>query len=314
MRAFLGLSALLATGLLGLGPALGQTAMPQHTATVAMSAPSPTAASPSASAAPDAGATQRRPTVTYTSVDVDGPYIALTFDDGPNPATTPKLLKILQARGVKATFFVLGNRAAENEDILKRMVDAGHEVGNHSWSHPQLSKVSVEAADRQISDTSAMIEKATGRKPLYLRPPYGDMTPALRHHLEDKFGLTLIYWSVDPLDWKNRDAGKVYDKIMAQVHPGSIVLAHDIHATTVDAMPRVIDALLAKGYKFVTVSELIAMHKPSAPKVAALSPAPRPAARKKDKPAMASRPAATTSAASAAPKPAPSRSSSIGLF
>lgn len=333
MRAFLGLSALLATGLIGLGPAMGQMVAPQpYSATFQQPAAAtpPTAATPAAttstagmtapSTTPASPKAQGRPTVTYTSVNVDAPYIALTFDDGPNPATTPKLLKMLEARHIKATFFVLGNRAVENKELLKRMADSGHEIGNHSWSHPQLSKVAVATADKQIADTSAVIEQAIGKAPIYLRPPYGDMTPTLRHHLEDKYGLTLIYWSVDPLDWKNRNADSIYNKIMAQVRPGAIVLAHDIHATTVDAMPKVLDELLAKGYKFVTVSELIAMNKPSAPKttVASLSPpAPRPAAPKKEK-AAAPKPATTAAATTAQPKPKPAASRTaahtIGLF
>ena len=109
------------------------------------------------------------------------------------------------------------------------------------------------------------------------------MTPALRKHIEDKFGLAMVYWSADSLDWKNRDAQAIYDKVMAQTRAGGIILMHDIHATTVAAVPRVLDALLAKGYKFVTVSDLIAMHKPApAKEVAALAP---PVVRKKPKPA-----------------------------
>ncbi|MFG1402321.1 polysaccharide deacetylase family protein [Xanthobacter sediminis] len=245
----------------------------------------------------------------YTSCEVDGPYIAITFDDGPNPETTPKLLKILEARGVKATFFVVGTRATENPEMLQRMVAAGHEIGNHSWNHPQLPKVSVAEADRQVADTSAAIRKAIGKDPIYLRPPYGAMTPALRKHIEDTFGLTMVYWSADSLDWKNRDAQAIYDKVMAQTRPGGIILMHDIHATTVAAVPRVLDALLAKGYKFVTVSELIAMNKPAPPKqVASLNPAAQPP-RKKPKPqaAASAKPAAASGqamGASGAPRPA----------
>ncbi len=219
--------------------------------------------------------------MSYRSVEVAEPYIALTFDDGPNPETTPKLLKMLADRNIKATFFVLGTNASAHPDVLRMIAAAGHEIGNHSWSHPQLPKLTVAAADKQIEDTSAAIETATGKAPIYLRPPYGAMTPALQHHIWDKYGLTVMYWSVDPLDWKVRDAQSIYDQIMKQVKPGSIVLAHDIHATTVAAMPRVLDALIAKGYKFATVSELIAMEKPAAPKVASATPAAAPAAPRK---------------------------------
>ncbi|GGF78223.1 hypothetical protein GCM10007301_42760 [Azorhizobium oxalatiphilum] len=244
----------------------------------------------------------------YRSAEVDGPYIAITFDDGPNPETTPKLLKMLEARGIKATFFMLGSNAVANPDVVRAVAAAGHEIGNHSWNHPQLPKLTEAAVDKQIEDTNAAIQNVIGKKPIYLRPPYGAMTPALQRHVEQKYGMSLIYWSVDPLDWKIRDAESIYNQITTHVRPGSIILAHDIHATTVSAMPRVLDALIAKGYKFVTVSELIAMNKPKA--VAALAPAATPAQpRKKPRPpqhnAANPRPAnGTVAAANGAAKPA----------
>ncbi|OYW33181.1 MAG: hypothetical protein B7Z41_06105 [Rhizobiales bacterium 12-66-7] len=163
----------------------------------------------------------------YRSMDVDGPYIAITFDDGPNPETTPKLLKILEARNIKATFFMLGTNAAAYPDVVRAVAAGGNEIGNHSWNHPQLPKLTLAAADKQIEDTSAAIEASTGKKPLYLRPPYGAMTPTLQQHLVQKYGITMIFWSVDPLDWKIRDAQSIYDQVMKQVRPGAIILAHD---------------------------------------------------------------------------------------
>lgn len=238
----------------------------------------------------------------YNAIQTDSPYIAITFDDGPNPETTPKLLKILADRNIKATFFVLGSRAVVAPEILRAMVAAGHEVANHSWNHPQLTKLTVAAADKQIEDTNAVIQDATGVKPVYLRPPYGSMNGSLQQHIIDKYQMSFIYWSVDPLDWKNRDPNAIYDQIMRQARPGAIVLAHDIHPTTVAAMPRVLDALLEKGYKFMTVSELISHDKPGAPKVAsAVAPAPK----KKVRPASAG-----TASASAPTTTGSTRSSS----
>ncbi|MGE4371608.1 MAG: polysaccharide deacetylase family protein [Xanthobacter sp.] len=205
----------------------------------------------------------------YSSVSVGEKVVALTFDDGPNPITTPKLLDILKARGVHATFFVLGTRAAENPALLRRMIAEGHEIGNHSWNHPQLPKIGTTGADKQIADANAAIARATGQKPRYLRPPYGAMTPALRSHLEQKYGMTFIYWSVDPLDWKNRNAKTVRERILAKAQPGSIILLHDIHPTSVAAMPELLDTMLAKGYRFATVSELIAKDQPGRVNVAA---------------------------------------------
>lgn len=294
----------------------GSLGLPSLPAMAAPPAPAPAAAAtaplegdsvPPGSPVPDmaalgAPAAPRGPRA-YNSIQTDSPYIAITFDDGPNPETTPKLLKMLADRNIKATFFVLGNRAVADPAILRAMVAAGHEVANHSWSHPQLTKLTVAAADKQIEDTNAVIQEATGVKPIYLRPPYGSMNASLQQHIIDKYQMSFIYWSVDPLDWKNRDPNAVYDQIMRQVRPGAIVLAHDIHPTTVAAMPRVLDALLEKGYKFMTVSELIAHDKPGAPKVAAVVPA---APKKKVRPtttnAAAGAPTTTGSTRAASPK------------
>lgn len=306
MKVFKGFVAGLTLVVLGLGPALGQGSNPAGGQTNApalspfasppaaagvFAAPpaSPASATPSsqpAQAAPQAaapvaakpGASAGSLRRAYNSVNTNERYVALTFDDGPNPETTIKLLDMLKARGVKATFFVLGSRASQNPAILKRMVAEGHEVANHSWNHPQLPKISRAAAEKQVEDTQAAVERAIGKKPIYIRPPYGAMTPALRAHLEQKYGLTFVYWSVDPLDWKNRNANTVREKVLSQVHPGAIILLHDIHPTTVAAVPQMLDTLIARGYKFATTSEIIAMDRPGAPRVATAAPAtPRPA-------------------------------------
>jgi peptidoglycan/xylan/chitin deacetylase (PgdA/CDA1 family) len=291
VKTILRLCAILAAGTLGLSSASAQMMGPPPAAAAAPAASAPAAGAP-------AGAPARPAKITsYSSMHVDGPYIAITFDDGPNPETTNKLLKMLEQRGIKATFFVLGSRAVQSPEILKQMVAQGHEVENHSWSHPILPKVSLAEADRQITQTNDAIETITGKKPRYLRPPYGAMSPSLRKHIEGKYDLTFIYWSVDTLDWKNKSPDKIYELTMKQIGPGGIILAHDIHPTTVQAMPKVLDALLARGFKFVTVTELIAMNKPEPPKVAALTPAPP----KKPKP----KPAAAADGAAPAPKPKP---------
>ena len=190
----------------------------------------------------------------------------MTFDDGPHPKLTPRLLDLLKERGIKATFFVIGKCVTEFPDIAKRIVDEGHEIANHSWSHPQLTKLSQPAFDAEISQTNAAIEKATGVRPVTIRPPYGAINPTLTKRLNEEYGLSVILWSVDPLDWKIRKSEHVSGHIIKNAAPGSIILAHDIHASTVEAMPATLDALKAKGYRFVTVSELIAMDRPAAPK------------------------------------------------
>jgi peptidoglycan/xylan/chitin deacetylase (PgdA/CDA1 family) len=240
--------------------------------------PSARAATPSPSPSATAKPVHRS---SYVSVHGVGRTVALTFDDGPSAKLTPQLLDMLKARGIHATFFVVGQNAAEYPDILKRAVAEGHEIGNHSWSHPQLTRLSAAGFTAQIEKTNAAIRAAIGHDPVLIRPPYGATNAKLNHLFEDKYGMKVILWSVDPLDWKYRNSAHVEREILAQTTPGAIILSHDIHATTVAAMPATLDALLAKGYKFVTVSELIAMEGsvPSANEKsagAAITPPPAP--------------------------------------
>ena len=224
----------------------------------------------------------------YSSVHVDGPYIAMTFDDGPNPVLTPRLLDILKARGIKVTFFVVGQNAALHPEILKRAIAEGHEIGNHSWSHPDLAKLPDDTVRAELQKTQDAIVAAIGAKPTLLRPPYGAITKEQKEWIFKEFGYQIILWDVDPNDWKilkgesaAQRSARVEnvilngDKEEHGARDGSIILSHDIHATTVDAMADTFDKLLAKGFKFVTVSALIAMEKPLPPKTAA-SPAPKP--------------------------------------
>jgi peptidoglycan-N-acetylglucosamine deacetylase len=199
---------------------------------------------------------------TYTQVRVDQPYIAMTFDDGPSSANTPRLLEILKQRNIKATFFLIGQNAAANPDIVRRILADGHEIGNHSWTHPQLSKLSDDRVTTEINKTQDAIKDASGFTPTILRPPYGAITARQREWIENQFGLSIILWSVDPFDWKRPGVSVITQRILDQVRPGAIILSHDIHKQTVDAMPATLDALIAKGYKFVTVTQLIAMNKP----------------------------------------------------
>lgn len=194
----------------------------------------------------------------YTSVPVDGPYIAMTFDDGPSPTLTPKLLDLLKQRGIKVTFFVIGQNVEQAPQIVARAAAEGHEIGNHTWDHPALTKCSDARVQEEVNKTSDAIFQATGKKPALLRPPYGAMNPRV-HHLIDQDGMKVVLWSVDPNDWKRPGSAVVERRILAGAKSGSIILSHDIHPGTIEAMPATLDALLAKGYKFVTVSELIAM-------------------------------------------------------
>jgi peptidoglycan-N-acetylglucosamine deacetylase len=211
---------------------------------------------------------------TYAQVRVDQPFIAMTFDDGPSSANTPRLLEILKQRNIKATFFLIGENAASNPDLVRQILADGHEIGNHSWTHPQLSKLSDDRVTAEISKTQDAIKEASGFTPTLLRPPYGAITARQREWIESQFGLSIILWSVDPFDWKRPGASVITQRILSQVRPGAIILSHDIHKQTVDAMPATLDSLIAKGYKFVTVTQLISMNRPK--------PSPVPAVNSND--------------------------------
>jgi len=202
--------------------------------------------------------------VTFNSVHVDGPYIAMTFDDGPSATLTPKLLDLLAAHHIKATFFVIGENVAEHPEIVARAAREGHEIGNHSWSHPNLGKMSDQAVRSQLQRTDDAIKNATGQRPTLMRPPYGSITAREKHWIHDEFGYRVILWDVDPLDWKRPGPAVVRNRILKETQRGSIVLSHDIHPGTIEAMPSTLDALEANGFKFVTVSELIRMATPKA--------------------------------------------------
>jgi len=235
-------------------------------------------------------AAPKEPAITFSSVHVDGPYIAMTFDDGPSAVLTPKLLDLLAAHHIKATFFVIGENVAEHPEIVARAAREGHEIGNHSWSHPNLGKMSQESVRSQVQRTDDAIKSATGKPPALLRPPYGSITEREKRWIHDEFGYEIILWDVDPLDWKRPGPAVVRSRILKETRPGSIVLSHDIHPGTIEAMPSTLDELEAKGFKFVTVSELIGMATPVTPRpspqqggkaplkaIPVVSPSPSPA-------------------------------------
>src|SRR5213082_3709376 len=216
-------------------------------------------------AARESRATPEEPGTTFNSVHVDGPYIAMTFDDGPSATLTPKLLDLLAAHHIKATFFVIGENVAEHPEIVARAAREGHEIASHSWSHPNFAKMSQESVRSQLQRTDDAIKSAIGKSPTLLRPPYGSITEREKRWIHDEFGYDIVLWDVDPLDWKRPGPAVVRNRILKETRPGSIVLSHDIHPGTVEAMPSTFDELEAKGFKFVTVSELLAMASPVTP-------------------------------------------------
>ena len=191
-------------------------------------------------------------TLPRRELDPNKPMVALTFDDGPNKKTTVPILDILKENGSVATFFVLGNRVASNADILKRMLEEGSEIGNHSFNHKELTKLSYEELMDQVRSTQYAVIETTGFEPKLLRPTYGSFDDALQSSVE----MPLILWSVDTRDWKSRDASSVLEHVLKNVRDGDIVLMHDIYDSTAEAVRLLVPELVSKGYQLVTVSEL----------------------------------------------------------
>lgn len=180
--------------------------------------------------------------------------VALTFDDGPSASTTGRLLDILAAKKVKVTFFVLGNMAQRSPALIQREVAEGHEVESHTMSHQNLVKLSGAAIQDEIAGADAVLKSVTGSPAKLVRPPYGSVNATVRANV----GKPMIIWTVDPEDWKYRNAATVRANVVSRTFDGAIVLMHDIHSTTVDAVGAIIDDLRAAGYEFLTVSELAA--------------------------------------------------------
>lgn len=179
--------------------------------------------------------------------------IALTFDDGPDTQLTPKLLDILEKEEIPATFFVLGRNVAGNEKILRRMNKQGSEVANHTFNHPNLQLMTTDSALAEIRETQSEIKRATGIDSKLFRPPFGNYTAQTQLYA----GLPTILWSVDTLDWQNHNPEMILEQVKTYARPGGIVLMHDIHKETIDAVPAVIDYLKEEGYEFVTVTDLL---------------------------------------------------------
>jgi peptidoglycan/xylan/chitin deacetylase (PgdA/CDA1 family) len=211
--------------------------------------------------------------VTFSRVPVAGNYIAITFDDGPHPQNTTRLLDILRARNIKATFYVIGRSVDLYPQVVRRTVAEGHEIGNHSQTHRLLSKLGDSELREEMRRCSDAIARASGVKPRTMRPPYGGLLQRQRELVHAEFGYPTILWSVDPLDWKRPGAGVITSRILAGTSSGGIVLAHDLHAQTVDAMPATLDGLLRRGFKFVTVSQLLALKTDVATAQASATPA-----------------------------------------
>lgn len=188
-----------------------------------------------------------------TETEYEMKQIAITFDDGPNPEYTPKLLAGLKERNVSATFFLLGEEVERYPEIVEQIHSQGHLIGVHSYQHVNFKEVGVDAALEQIEKTRKAIYAVTGEYTGYVRPPYG----CWQKELDTRAQLIEVLWNVDPRDWATTDASLVTQRILKDVRPGNIILLHDASESSVQAAFASIDALKKQGYTFVTVEELL---------------------------------------------------------
>ena len=191
--------------------------------------------------------------VSASATPVEAPKIALTFDDGPSTAWTPALLDGLKERGVKATFFLIGENADKNPEIVKRMAEEGHLIGNHTYHHVELTKVSENEARLELADTSAVIVRITGKEPEYMRPPFG----AWQRKLEQEIQMLPVLWTIDPLDWTTENQDEIVNKVVTEAEENDIILLHDCYKSSIEAGLRIVDILQEEGFVFVTVDELL---------------------------------------------------------
>lgn len=198
------------------------------------------------------GEIQQKESVEESGVK-EKPSIAITFDDGPSSRYTGRLLDGLKERNVKASFFLIGENAEENPVLVERIYKEGHLIGNHTYSHVQMTHLSEEAAVREIEKTDQVISAITGEHVAYMRPPFG----AWQRELEVRMEVLPVLWSVDPLDWTTENVDEIVSKVVTEVEEGDIILLHDCYASSVEAALRIVDILQKEGYEFVTVDRLL---------------------------------------------------------
>ena len=181
------------------------------------------------------------------------PLAALTFDDGPSAEYTPRLLDGLKERNIKASFFLLGRNIPGNEEIVERMQEEGHLIGNHTYNHVQLSAISEAEAREEILKTNNIIYEITGNYPQYMRPPFGSWKKNLVLCVE----MIPVFWNIDTMDWKSQDVSSILNIVFAEAEDGAIILMHDEYETSVEAALQIADHLMKEGYEFVTADRLI---------------------------------------------------------
>ncbi|WP_141430781.1 polysaccharide deacetylase family protein [Bacillus sp. 03113] len=185
--------------------------------------------------------------------DIHRKVIALTFDDGPNPSSTNRILDALKKHSSYATFFVLGNRAQRYPETVQRIVKEGNEVGNHSWDHRLFTKLNEDEIHHEVYDTESIIEQVSGYRPVHLRPPFGAVDERVRQSIGD---MSVALWNVDSEDWKYKNTQKIIENVMCKAGDGKIILMHDIYQTSAEAAEQIIEQLSNQGYILVTMAQL----------------------------------------------------------
>ena len=178
--------------------------------------------------------------------------VAVTFDDGPNYGTTDLLIDELAKRDAKVSFFMVGNRVEKYPELVKKVYEAGHTIGNHSYSHKSFNKQKPDSYLYEINHTNQLIKNITGQDVIFLRPPYG----SFRKSTLENVGMQFVLWSIDTVDWQSRNADMIYEEMIKNVKDGDIILLHDLYPTTIEGALRGIDYLLANGFAVVSLDEM----------------------------------------------------------
>jgi peptidoglycan-N-acetylglucosamine deacetylase len=210
---------------------------------------------------PQSGNQSMEKKVYFNGSAKDGKQVALTFDDGPDAIVTPKILDILKENDIKATFFILGNRAEAHPETVRRIKEEGHAIGNHSWSHPNFTELSMEEAMNQVMNTQNELNDIIGYRPSLFRPPYGALDKEKEEAIQN-MDLAIVNWSVDTMDWSGLPAPEIMGIIHKQLKPGGIILQHTANgknhlANTLEALQLLIPDLKEQGYSFVTIPKLL---------------------------------------------------------
>lgn len=184
---------------------------------------------------------------------MEAPKIAITFDDGPDPVYTPQLLDGLKERQARATFFLMGKQAKAYPELVRRIQEEGHLIGNHTYSHIQLGKNNRETFKAEVIKTNELLQEITGEEVQFVRPPYGSWDKSL----EAEITMLPVLWTIDPMDWCSDNVAGIVRKVTSKAEDNAIILMHDEYSTSVTAALEIVDILQKEGYEFVTVEELI---------------------------------------------------------